>query len=118
MSDQGSDLANQLDEKANKTVIDEMGITITENTTIDGEPLTYHMEQVLDGLASMESQISALEQGGGNMVRNPTLGTGIDPDSHWWSDGNTWGEVKARKITWGTAKLAGNTWGDAKAGNL
>lgn len=116
--DQGSDLANQLDEKANKTVIDELGITITENTTIDGEPLTYHMEQVLDGLASMESQITALEYGGGNMVRNPQLGDGSNPASDWWSYGNTYQEVEAKKITWGAVKAANKTWQDAKDGGI
>ena len=116
--DQGSDLANQLDEKANKTVIDELGITITENTTIDGEPLTYHMEQVLDGLASMESQITALEYGGGNMVRNPQLGDGLNPASDWWADGNTYQEVEAKKITWGAVKAANKTWQDAKDGGI
>ena len=116
--DQGSDLANQLDEKANKTVIDELGITITENTTIDGEPLTYHMEQVLDGLASMESQITALEYGGGNMVRNPQLGDGLNPASDWWADGNTYQEVEAKKITWGAVKAANKTWQNAKDGEI
>ena len=116
--DQGSDLANQLDEKANKTAIDELGITITENTTIDGEPLTYHMEQVLDGLASMESQITALEYGGGNMVRNPQLGDGLNPASDWWADGNTYQEVEAKKITWGAVKAANKTWQNAKDGEI
>ncbi|HZW97483.1 MAG TPA: phage tail spike protein [Bacillota bacterium] len=98
------------------TEISNMGVTITENTVVDGLPVSYHVEGVLNDMQAMTSRMDAFEQGGGNMVRNPNLGMPDDPDSYWWSDGNTWLELKARGLTWDAVKTAGKTWNNAKEG--
>lgn len=100
----------------NETNITSMGITITTNTVVDGLPVSHHVSGVLDDMQAMTNRMDAFEQGGGNMVRNPSLGQPDDPDSYWWSDGNTWIELKARGVTWNAVKMAGKTWNNAKEG--
>lgn len=73
------------------------------------------VSQEIEALALKQT---SLEMGQGNLLMNPSFGTGSEPDGAFWYSGLTWGEAKVRGLTYGTAKASGKTWGDAKLGRV
>lgn len=92
------------------TTIDSMGITIRENTTIDGIPVSEHMQDVISGLDSLEDQISALEGGGGNLIMNSNYGTASNPSDAWWADGLTWDGCTKIGVVYPLSPTSAPTW--------
>lgn len=115
---EGAPIAEHIDNlnTNTNTRIDQLGLTVQNNTYINGAPVSQAFAQLNADYLALTQTIEGLTTGGGNYVRNASWGDGEHPDSSWWRSGLTWGTAKERDIKWGTLKSNSKTWGQAKEG--
>lgn len=95
----------------------------TRVTNLDGEQ--GEVARIDESVATLRSDLiavsekqTAMEVGQGNLIMNPTYGTGDNVEEAFWATGLTWVEAQRRRITWGAVKAAGKTWDQAKRGDV
>lgn len=110
-------------EQTTNTITSEQTEITRRVTDIDSE--TGLVANVRDEVATVRADLiaisekqTALESGQGNLLLNPTYGTGANPEDSYWQIGLTWREAKIRRITWTALENAGNTWAHIKRGDV
>lgn len=104
--------------------ITSLGMTITERTTVDGEPVADVVTElkageliIRDTLYEIGQEINQLASGASNLLLNSNFGTYDNPADNFWGEGLTWEIFEKRGVDWTTLEASITDWNDFESGD-